>query len=133
MLSERQMGDGAQRLFGLTASGQVSGGAEDHYRAGFGSGQASDNRQDQHQFQHTRCLDHQTMELFEAIEFFEDRGGVFRLDQLVQGPHQKDDEHAEAQQEKRQADPVPDLFGHAGHSAGFSAPPQLEPCPAVQP
>src|SRR5260221_5769235 len=85
---------------------------EEHQTIGVALGGPRHETNQQQQLKSTNHVEHSRGHTVDAVELLENPGGVSRVDELVERPHQHDDEHADAEQKERQARSVSDAaFG----------------------
>src|SRR5258706_3534903 len=80
---------------------------EEHQTIGVALGGPRHETNQQQQLKSTNHVEHSRGHAVDAVELLENPGGVSRVDELVERPHQHDDEHADAEQKERQANSVP--------------------------
>src|SRR5260221_8320865 len=81
---------------------------EEHQTIGVALGGPRHETNQQQQLKSTNHVEHSRGHAVDAVELLENPGGVSRVDELVERPHQHDDEHADAEQKERQANTVHD-------------------------
>src|SRR6266853_5310361 len=81
---------------------------EEHQTIGVELGGPRHETNQQQQLKSTNHVEHSRGHAVDAVELLENPGGVSRVDELVERPHQHDDEHADAEQKERQANSVHD-------------------------
>src|SRR5207247_10278838 len=81
---------------------------EQHQTVGVALGGPRDETDQQQQLESANHVEHSRGNAVDAVELLEDPGGVSRADELVERPHQHDDENADAEQKERQANSVHD-------------------------
>src|SRR6266436_10153058 len=81
---------------------------EEHQTIGVALGGPRHETNQQQQLESTNHVEHSRGHAVDAVELLENPGGVSRVDELVERPHQHDDEHADAEQKERQANSVHD-------------------------
>src|SRR5216117_3732753 len=81
---------------------------EQHQTVGVALRGPGDETDQQQQLKSADDVEHSRGKAVDAVELLEDPGGVSRADELVERPHQHNDEDADAKQKERQANTVHD-------------------------
>src|SRR5204862_1966330 len=81
---------------------------EQHQTVGVALRGPGDETDQQQQLKGADHVEHSRGNAVDAVELLEDPGGVSRADELVERPHQHNDEDADAKQKERQANTVHD-------------------------
>src|SRR5258708_35690107 len=78
---------------------------EEHQTIGVALGGPRHETNQQQQLKSTNHVEHSRGHAVDAVELLENPGGVSRVDELVERPHQHDDENADTEKKERPADP----------------------------
>src|SRR5712664_3939742 len=81
---------------------------EEHQTIGVALGGPPHETNQQQQLKSTNHVEHSRGNAVDAVELLENPGGVSRVDELVERPHQHDDEDTDAEQKERQTNSVHD-------------------------